>query len=260
MECAEAKWQTELLHAITDPQQSLQGISSAALDVYRNNYRASLINTLTATYPVIQALVGEEFFTGLVRMYLKQHASQSGNLHHYGQEFGSFLEHFGPAQEFPYLGDVARLEWRVHTARYALDAEPMNPAEFANVAPDNWPHLRLHFAPAVALVRSRWPIASIWQMHQPGAPADWQIDLDSGGEAALISRPGNQVQVDRLTPVTGAWLCALLRCATLEGATEQALECADAEDFQLQDTLQLLLARQALTGFEYEGPPEEDAI
>jgi hypothetical protein len=111
------------------------------------------------------------------------------------------------------------------------------------------------------VVRSKWPIGSIWKMHQKDAPADWQINLDSGGEAVLVTRPlTDQVTIDILRADTGAWLCALLHCASLETATEKALEMHCTREFDLPGAMQLLLARNALTGFEHQGPPVEKCI
>lgn len=260
MHSTEGLWQASLLKAIQKPDQPLADIDEKALEVYRNNYRVCLIDTLSSIYPVIKALVGDEFFVGLARMYIKQHPSLSGNLHHYGTEFARFLDGFGPAKELPYLPDVAKLEWRVHCAHYARDAKPLNPANFGNVAADEWPHLLLNFAPAVALVLSHWPIGKIWQMHQKDVPSDWEIDLDSGGEAVLVTRPLNKVTVDVLPPATGAWLCALLRGASLEEATETVLELEAGSSFDMQSALKTLLERQALTGFEQQDPAVVEAI
>jgi len=259
MHSTEALWQARLLKAICNPDEVVPEIDEKALAVYRNNYRVGLIDTLTSIYPVIKTLVGDEFFVGLARMYIKQHPSLSGNLHHYGTEFAHFLDGFGPAKELPYLPDVAKLEWRVHCAHYARDANPLDPASFGTVGSDDWPHLRLHFAPAVALVRSHWPIGKIWQMHQPDAPSHWDIDLGGGGEAVLVTRPLNKITIDVLPEAIGAWLCALLRGASLEESTETALEIESA-GFDLQAALQILLARQALTGFEREDPCAVEAI
>lgn len=260
MHSAEGLWQSNLLKAIRNPDQTLPDVDPAGLAVYRNNYRVGLIDTLTAIYPVVKALVGDEFFVGLARMYLKQHPSLSGNLHHYGTEFSCFLDGFGPARELPYLVDVAKLEWRVHCAHYARDAISLEASSFGSVSPDEWPRLVLHFAPAVALVRSQWPIGQIWRMHQKDAPDHWDINLESGGEAVLITRPQNKVTTEVLTPITGAWLCALLRGSNLEDATEIAMELEDGPSFDLQSALKILLERQALTGFEQEDPSAIEAL
>ena len=81
-----------------------------AIEVYRNNYRGNLHDTLAGAYPVIEQLVGKDFFRLLTRRFIGQHLSHSGNLHHYGAEMAGFVAAFEPAQELAYLPDVAALE------------------------------------------------------------------------------------------------------------------------------------------------------
>ena len=82
-----------------------------AIEVYRNNYRGNLHDTLTLVYPVIEQLVGRDFFRFMTRNFINQHQSRGGNLHHYGKEMASFIAAFEPAKELAYLSDVATLEW-----------------------------------------------------------------------------------------------------------------------------------------------------
>ncbi len=51
------------------------------LALYRGNLIATWEKTLSAAYPVLRTLVGEEFFGALTTAYGKQHPSTDGDLH-----------------------------------------------------------------------------------------------------------------------------------------------------------------------------------
>ncbi|MDN0074877.1 DNA-binding domain-containing protein [Crenobacter sp. SG2303] len=234
------RWQAGLIAAIHDPALPDTAYGADGLAVYRNNYRVGLIDTVKSLYPVIAQLVGDDFLTGLAREYVRRTPSASGNLHRYGEGFGNFVDGFEPAADLPYLGGVARLEWALHRAYYAVDATQFSPATLAAIAPESWGELCLAFQPACALVRSaHWPIVAIWQAHRPGG-APSRVDLGSGGENALVYRqPDLEAGLLPLSDADAAFIAALMGGATLETATDAALTL-DA-DFDLQPLLVTLL-------------------
>ncbi|AXT47494.1 MULTISPECIES: HvfC/BufC N-terminal domain-containing protein [Chromobacterium] len=243
-------WQAELLERIADPSLSAEAapaLNPAGLAVYRNNYRVGLIDTLAFIYPVCRQLVGEDFFTGLARVFIGGHPSLSGNLHLYGAAFGDFVAGFEHARELPYLADVARLEWRVHRAYYAADAAPADSAALAAFPQQCWGELKLRPLPDVAALLSPWPAASIWLAHQR-QPVELNVDLHSQPEAMLIYRLQGRAQVE----IVGAGLAALLQAfrngATLEAAVEQAL--AAEAGFDLQAGLLRLFQQRLIQNIE----------
>lgn len=244
----EARWQAQLLELIAQQEQLADaslGLNAAGLAVYRNNYRVGLIETLSMIYPVCGQIVGEEFFTGLAREYSKRHASLSGNLHRYGSSFAAFLQDFPPAQQLPYLADVARLEWAVHRSYYAIDQPPLPATALADVAAEQYGQLHFTLCTACALLVSAWPVVTIWQGHQPGHTL--QVNLDSGGEAALVQRRAGQVSVTPVSPGMAALLQSLQQEQALAEAAEQALHAEIG--FDLQAALAQLFADGLLSHF-----------
>ncbi len=233
---------------------SYQNYSVAiAIEVYRNNYRGNLHDTLTGAYPVIEQLVGKDFFRLLTRQFIGQHLSRSGNLHHYGAEMAGFIAAFEPAQGLPYLPDVASLEWACHCAYFADDAATLNLGKLAQIPPEQYPNLILHIHPACHLVRSRYPIAAIWHAHQPGASSDFKIDLDSSSSKALVSRKNDVVLVSELTDADALWLQGIQAGIMLGDATAATL--ANCPDFDLQAALLNLVAQNVLANFNLGAAP-----
>lgn len=212
---------------------------ATAMAVYRNNYRGNLHDALASAYPVIEQLVGKDFFRVLTKQFIGQYPSGSGNLHHYGAEMAGFVAAFEPAQGLVYLPDIAALEWSCHRAYFADDDATLDIGKLAQIPPEQYPDLILYTHPSCHLVRSRYPIAVIWHAHQADASCDFHIDLDSGSSNALVSRKDNVVQVSELTEADAAWLQSIQTGTSLGDATTATLE--RYPDFDLQAALQTLL-------------------
>jgi len=220
---------------------------AAAIGIYRNNYRGNLHDALAGAYPVIEQLVGREFFRYMTRQFIGQHPSRSGNLHHYGAEMADFVASFEPARGLPYLQDVAALEWACHRAYFADDAPVLDIVRLGQIPPGQYPDLTLHTHPSCDLVLSRYPIVTIWQAHQPGASADFQIDLDSGASIAQVSRKDDVVIVNEISASDADWLHAIQHGATLGEATSATLQ--RHPDFNLQTVLLNLVTQGVLSDF-----------
>jgi uncharacterized membrane protein YphA (DoxX/SURF4 family) len=86
--------------------------TSRRFAIYRNNVMVTLIDALADCYPVVNALVGEEFFRTMAREFAGHHFPSSPIMAEYGNGFAEFIETFAPAATLPYLSDMARLEWQ----------------------------------------------------------------------------------------------------------------------------------------------------
>lgn len=224
---------------------------ATALGVYRNNYRGNLHDALAGAYPVLEQLVGKDFFRMMTRQYIGLHASRSANLHHYGAAMAEFIAAFEPARSLAYLPDVAALEWACHCAYFAEDAPSLDLAELAQISPQHYAELRLHLHPACHLLRSSYPVAAIWQAHQPGAASDFQLDMEGGASNALVSRQHDIVFVNALSDADSAWLHDIQAGLALGEATAATLERYPA--FDLQTVLLNLAAQDVVSSFSLTG-------
>jgi hypothetical protein len=221
--------------------------AAVAIEVYRNNHRGNLHDALAGAYPVIEQLVGQDFFRHITRQFIAQYPSCSGNLHHYGAEMAGFLAAFAPAQGLVYLPDVAALEWACHCAYFAEDAAMLDIAKLAQIPPGQYPDLILHIHPSCHLLRSRYPVVSIWHAHQPGANSDFHIDLDSGSSNALVTRKDDVVLVSELSAADADWLQGIQSGISLGEATAATLERHPG--FDLLGAMQQLIAQGVLSDF-----------
>ena len=185
--------------------------------MYRGNAVANTLGALRLAYPVCEQLVGEECFAGLARLYWRAHPPQSGDLNQYGDAFGAVIACVDEMAALPWLADVARLEWAVHQAGMAADHQPISMAALAKLSPAQLAASRLCLQPALQLITSDWPIASIWLQHQSAHVGE--LDLSGrGAEIALIHRKGLTACIYSTPPCEAACLLALQAGHALESA------------------------------------------
>lgn len=195
--------------------------------VYRNNVAVSLTAALATRFPVIRRLVGEAFFAPLARLYAEADRPRSPVLAEWGAGFAGFLDGFPPLAAYPYLGDVARIEFARGRAFHAADMRPVDPATIAAADPER---VRLSLHPSVTLLRLAHPAVSIWARNQPGAEG---LPLVAGPQTALILRDvAFQVPVRAVGAGDAALLGAILTGARLSVAASEGQAAEAGHDPQ----------------------------
>lgn len=219
--------------------------SARRFGVYRNNVVVGLTEALQANFPAVCRLVGEEFFQAMARIYVALAPPTSPILLDYGTGFAEFIAGFEPAQSLPYLPEVARIERAWTEAYHACEARALSAGAFANVPGDAFGGMRLTLHPSLRIVRCQYPALTIWRMNVgDGVPAP--VDIDAGGQDALVIRSAADVEI-RLLPAGGAdFLASLQRGECLADATKSALS-ADGQ-FDLSEALAVLISAGAFIG------------
>jgi len=222
---------------------------SKRFDVYRNNVHASLASALAARFPIVQRVVGEEFFRAMALVFVRQQLPRSPVLAEYGGDFPDFLEGFAPAAELAYLADVARLEWMRHRAYHAADAGVCGIDALAALDGSALQDVRLTFHPATAIVCSAHPIVSIWSANTH--------DVEVGAitpcrEAALVTRPDLDVLVTPLASGMAVLISALMSGGTLGQAVDAA--SAACPDLDLGPALAIVFSAGAVVAVSVPSP------
>lgn len=185
--------------------------------VYRNNVSVSLAQALALRFPVIQRLVGRDFFTALAQAYRRVDPPRSPVLAEWGQGFAAFLDGFAPLARWPYMADVARIEAARGRAYHAADAPPLDPAALVGADPAR---LRLRLHPSVVVLRLAHPAVAIWARNQPGAAP---LDIPAGPQVALILRtPRFAVPVEAVSPAEASLIEALRDRLSLADAVRRS--------------------------------------
>ena len=221
---------------------------AARFAVYRNNVVVSLTQALADGFPVVQQLVGDEFFAAMARVYACAHPPRSPILAEYGDGFGDWIADFEPAASLPYLPDMARLERaRVH-AFHAADATPLTADALTRhlAAPQQLAQARLVLHPSLAVLRSVWAVASLWAAHQSDDAASIGAVRLEHAESALVVREGDDVIVLSVPLPAASFIQTLAAGCPLGAAVATASVLGGADPFDLAGSLALLIRHGAL--------------
>ncbi len=137
-----------------DPQTGGMGI-------HKNNTRLILRDVIKATFPVTTILLGDEYTEYLAHEFVKLFPPDSGDMNGYGADYPEFLKRLPNMRDYPYVPDMAQLEWLAHEAYLS----PVKPALTADDLSDveDPVNMRLHVQPHVMLLRSGWPVDKLWE-------------------------------------------------------------------------------------------------
>jgi Putative DNA-binding domain len=140
--------------------------TSARFAVHRHTCRTGLIEALRSAYPVIVAAVGDAYFDALAAEFSLRSPPRSPVLQEYSPEFPEFLDRFPPLADWPWLGDVARIDWARREAYHAEDATTLTAGEL-----QAWPVEALMDAsaglhPSMRTLDSPHPAWSLWHSLQ----------------------------------------------------------------------------------------------
>jgi len=161
------KFQDYLLNSKQGIQQhivSTEKVSAEVrLSIYGDAYRSRLIESLTTTYPVLQAYVGWEQFEEITTEYLKQYPSTYRSIRWFGDRLADYLGSHPDYKEYDYLSELAKLEW---TLTLVFDAQDRPTAALEDVAAipiDAWSAMQLLPHPSVHRLTFLWNTMAIWQ-------------------------------------------------------------------------------------------------
>ncbi|HSC05482.1 MAG TPA: DNA-binding domain-containing protein [Steroidobacteraceae bacterium] len=213
-----------------EPYVVHKGVEPAGrLRLYRNNARENFLAALRAAFPVLERLVGADYFRQLALQYMQRFPSPSGNLHDVGERLPTYLQRRFARTEYAYFPDVARLERACQEVLVAEEHPPLDLQRLAAVEPEECGRLCFALHPAVRLVASAFPVLRIWCANQPDGDADHVIDLRQGGEQVLVQRTRETVEMSALSATDFAFLTAIAAGETLTTATVTAAGRAATE-------------------------------
>jgi len=235
---------TALAECIVD-----DGLAPAArVQVYRNNVRAMFEGALARTCPVFRQRVGEDYFARLAAEYRQAHPSRSGDLHWTGRHFPEWIASRLAGTDYAWLADLARLEW---ACEEALVSEwlPAVPADsLARVPPEELAGVRLSLQPGLRTVSSAFPVWSVWQANQPGAPGD-AVDPSLGPQQIVVAPAADGLVLHLLPADQFHFVEQLAAGSTLE----DALDASGLAVERLGEALAWLFGAGLVTGVNRPG-------
>ncbi len=214
--------------------------------IYRRDVFHNLTEALRDVFPVVERLVGADFFAAAACRFIRAFPSPSGNLHGFGGEFPAFLGGYAPAASLPYLADTAQLEWLVHVVFHAADAAMFDVGRLAKIAVADYDRMRFTVAPTCRVLFSPYPVHRIWAANQPGCADTGVVELAEGEVRLAVRRAGFAIVLEPLEAGEFALLSALAAGESLGAAASRALVAEPA--FDLSAALQRAVGDGVLAG------------
>ena len=240
--------EAEFAAALLDPQRPVpDGLvrpdgkpARRRFAIYRNNVSVSLTEALRTGFPVVEKLVGAAFFSAMAGEFLRSHPPHNRIVMLYGDRLPDFLASFLPVSAYPYLPDVARIEQALRESYHAADVAPLSGETLTATPEAVLLGSRVVLAPTLSLIRSPWPVHSIWCANAEGGPKPVV-----GPQDVLVLRQGFDPRPFLLPTGGGIFMTRLFDRATLAEAIDAA-----GPMFDLPAVLSLLLSGGAITGLE----------
>lgn len=204
----------------------------AQVAVYRASVQGGLIAALGDIYPRVKTMLGEQFFDALARAFVQEHPSFSASLDDYGEVFPDFCAEFSPLQDFPYMADLARVDWAWHRAFHGADLAPLSGAALEALPQRALLDTELVLHPFAYAIHSSHAIHALWSFAESsyrattqGADQDQTTELNLDhvqAESLLVCREAYQVQVVRLDEAAKALIEQFAQAQRIETAFAKA--------------------------------------
>jgi len=212
--------QHQFIRGIYQPQPDSQNFvdpgsltAQEQLAIYRGSVLGGLVTALGDIYPAIKRSVGERFFDAMALRYAKVHPSRSASLDDYGEEFPQFLGEFDALDDYPYLVDLARLEWHWHLAFHCSNPNAFDPAQLSSISEADQSRIRFGLQSSLFLLNSDFPLLAIWQLNQDDTQAP-EIDWEQKSKLA-VWRDGLVTRISELSDAEYQLLLAIKKQESL---------------------------------------------
>lgn len=141
--------------------------TQAALNIYANNYIENGIRALSISFPTVVGFIGEDSFRVLAKQFLTSHCKTSFDWADYGEQLPRFIENEEALHDYPFLSEVALLDWRIHHIQRLPDKD-FQPASFALLENGDISELSFVTAPGLGVVECWFPVVELHQLiHDP---------------------------------------------------------------------------------------------
>ncbi|MCG3204715.1 MAG: hypothetical protein KCHDKBKB_01431 [Elusimicrobia bacterium] len=179
------------------------------LSIYGNAYFARIVDALEANYSSVKNIVGTRPFNDWARKYLICYPSTFKSIDDVGHKFSHFLSQTPLNKKFPFVAELAKVEWAAHQSFFADDTPPLNTSLLNKIPKQKWPQLKLRFDPSVKLLKLSWPVDDLWR--RDGKINRQQIKkIRRGTSHVVIYRlPDKQVRISRLSRIQFSFLSLL---------------------------------------------------
>ena len=138
------------------------------LRVYAEGYFHRIAQALEEDFPRVKATVGEEIFNTLIVDYLKMYPSRSVLLDEVGAKLPDLISVHLLGERFPFLADLARLEWMMIEVFHTENPPPFELSTFGALLEKGVSDLGFKMTPSFRLFKSSYDLSQTEPVPRPG--------------------------------------------------------------------------------------------
>ena len=221
------------------------------VDIYRTTMREAHVRAVANTYACCEKILGARYFKQLATEFYYANPATQQDLNRYGASFPGFvqdcIQQHAELAEYPYLPDLARLEWRYAQAYYASEDAAFDFQRLATLDEDAYRKLRFVLGASIATLKSSYPICELWEAHQGQDGAREVASIDEP-QYLCIAREEFKPLIHKIDPAFW-WVMD----KTGQGCTFGELEALvqqESMEIPLQTILPELIARKWICGYQ----------
>ncbi len=124
------------------------------IHVYANGYYVRLMDVLSADFPLIKWILGDEAFNLLSREFIKVHPSSEYNINSIGKHFSTFLQRHPQHPAHPFLQQLSEYEWNLNQSQFLPHQNPMDFSSLKSIGVEQWADAKFEFQPNLILMES----------------------------------------------------------------------------------------------------------
>lgn len=152
------------------------------LQIHFNNFRETLSESLSGIYPALTAFVGDGFVKGALKEYCAAYPPEEASLAGYGESFSTFLAEHKASEKLPYIADIVRLEWALHSLQQ-IDEVNYEAGHDAVTLSMN-----------ARVIKSNYPLMSLWSVAVGQLPPE-AVHLEQGGQTVIALLKGGEISL-----------------------------------------------------------------
>lgn len=194
----------------------------AGLSVYRNTVAKGCADALVANFPSVERVTGADWLSAAAVLHAAAHPPSRASLLDYGEMFPDWLADFPPAEDMPFLPDLARLDLAWTRAHLARDASPLAATAFEALDADAFARTAAVLHPSAQVAAFEDGSAGLWIALRAASPPE-ALELDDAPSAVLILRAALEIEIHPLSPGGFAFLDACRQDQSLAEAAAAAL-------------------------------------
>jgi len=164
--------------------------AEARVDVYANMYFYRLLDALKEDFPATLAVLGADSFHNLVTGYLLEYPPTEPSLYYCGRYLADYLRDHPLREAAPFVADLAKLERASVEVFHGADAGVLEPAALREIAPSDWPVLKLRIQPSAQILALDWRVSEVLRAVEEGRP--W-APAEKGAVTVLVWRRNARV-------------------------------------------------------------------